>query len=617
MNIKKIFWFFIFVFSLFFTNCFADLWWFEIDDYYVVLDLHNDGSMTVNEKIEVNFLEERHWIYRDIQTQYFVGETWFQIFVSNAMVKNFDYKNTDWYEDFSIRIWSADKFVKGKQTYEISYDVYGGVKKFSGYQELYWNLIWDERKTRIKHFNFEVNFNKEFSGIQVDDFFMYHWLYWLTDTWDMNSSYNSKGVYGEVFVPLEAEEAFTIWVKFPKDFFDLDDAKQESLLLYQTNNYDYQYNYIPTWGGYSSPIINLPNLIILWIILFVFFFNFFWLYKRNYTKDVRDKKTIIPYYLIPKWISASEAGILVDDKLDARDITALIYTWAANWYITIEEKKWQWKFSKKEYILNRTDKKVREMKSYEEYLFNKMFKKRKSFNLKNSSTFTSYVKHTINKLESYILSQQYYKIKSIKNKPNKTPVNIMIFVFFGFLANVTLVFWIAEWIFDYYQIQLNDALILLDMLLGFIMFVWLFFMPKQEFLTEKWVKLRYELLGFKLFLEKVEVKMLKTFLKEDPLYFDKILPYAVVFGLQTQFIAKITPLLKEAPEWYNWDFNHFQTTLNSTVLALNKASHYTPPRTYSTSYSSSSGFSSSSSSFSSSSGWFSGWWWGWGGGWSW
>ena len=39
--------------------------------------------------------------------------------------------------------------------------------------------------------------------------------------------------------------------------------------------------------------------------------------------------------------------------------------------------------------------------------------------------------------------------------------------------------------------------------------------------------------------------MLKEFLSEDPLFVDKTLPYAVAFGLETQFLEKVTPLLKD------------------------------------------------------------------------
>jgi hypothetical protein len=34
-------------------------------------------------------------------------------------------------------------------------------------------------------------------------------------------------------------------------------------------------------------------------------------------------------------------------------------------------------------------------------------------------------------------------------------------------------------------------------------------------------------------------------LEKDPLFIDKTLPYAVAFGMEIQFLNKVTPLLKD------------------------------------------------------------------------
>ncbi|NOZ44804.1 MAG: hypothetical protein GXP45_06810 [bacterium] len=55
-----------------------------------------------------------------------------------------------------------------------------------------------------------------------------------------------------------------------------------------------------------------------------------------------------------------------------------------------------------------------------------------------------------------------------------------------------------------------------------------------------------------MFIQKVDQQKLKTFLKEDSLYIDKILPYAVAFGLQNKFIKKISKLIQDTQihTWY-------------------------------------------------------------------
>ena len=52
-------------------------------------------------------------------------------------------------------------------------------------------------------------------------------------------------------------------------------------------------------------------------------------------------------------------------------------------------------------------------------------------------------------------------------------------------------------------------------------------------------------MGYAKFIEKCDKNILEKFLEKDPLFIDKTLPYAVAFGLETQFIEKVTPLLKD------------------------------------------------------------------------
>jgi hypothetical protein len=52
-------------------------------------------------------------------------------------------------------------------------------------------------------------------------------------------------------------------------------------------------------------------------------------------------------------------------------------------------------------------------------------------------------------------------------------------------------------------------------------------------------------------LVKVDKEKLETLMKQDPLYLEKVLPYAVVFGIYSQFIKKITPELLSQNEWFD------------------------------------------------------------------
>ena len=57
--------------------------------------------------------------------------------------------------------------------------------------------------------------------------------------------------------------------------------------------------------------------------------------------------------------------------------------------------------------------------------------------------------------------------------------------------------------------------------------------------------------GFRLFIKDAEMPRLETFLKEDPQYFDKTLPYAIVFDLVDTWSDKFKDLTVPPPQWYH------------------------------------------------------------------
>ena len=59
--------------------------------------------------------------------------------------------------------------------------------------------------------------------------------------------------------------------------------------------------------------------------------------------------------------------------------------------------------------------------------------------------------------------------------------------------------------------------------------------------------------GFEHYLTKVEEPYLRQMLKEDPNYVDKMLPRAVLFGVETKFLKAVEKILGELknPDWYS------------------------------------------------------------------
>jgi uncharacterized membrane protein YgcG len=56
--------------------------------------------------------------------------------------------------------------------------------------------------------------------------------------------------------------------------------------------------------------------------------------------------------------------------------------------------------------------------------------------------------------------------------------------------------------------------------------------------------------GFRQFVAKAERPVIERLLKEDPLYYDKTMPYALAFGYLKQWNHQFEGLLTQPPSWY-------------------------------------------------------------------
>ena len=71
--------------------------------------------------------------------------------------------------------------------------------------------------------------------------------------------------------------------------------------------------------------------------------------------------------------------------------------------------------------------------------------------------------------------------------------------------------------------------------------------------------------GYRDFIEKVEQDRLSEFLKQDPLFVDKLLPWAVVFGLETRLLTQLEGMVQwDKPIWYRG--NIFNAIILSSII---------------------------------------------------
>ncbi|MDX1939352.1 MAG: DUF2207 domain-containing protein [Saprospiraceae bacterium] len=271
---------------------------------------------------------------------------------------------------------------------------------------------------------------------------------------------------------------------------------------------------------------------------------FFGLYYAWNRWGREEEFSVMVHYYPPEEIPPSEAGILIDDRLHDRDLLALLPYWGANGILEIKEVGTDSIWKKDDYIFILKKSLPSKVPAYEREMFEGIFGKNASLDEE--------VKLSSLKNEFYTTMDSARKLlgKEIKQKAFYMPYTrgaaVLLTVLGIILAilggiNFALAKLGAE---DVFSIELGVGLFgagILSLVFGRIM-------PKKAPIGLEAYK---KLAGFELFVKDAELPRLETFLKEDPHYFDKTLPYAIVFDHVEKWAKKFEALAAPPPSWYH------------------------------------------------------------------
>lgn len=170
----------------------------------------------MQENIEVNFNEYRHGIYRDIPFMYPKADYTLKTPISHVKVDGYQFSTSENGNDFRIKIGSPDFQVIGRQLYPIRYQVRGAVKAFTGYQELYWNMLGTNWNTEIKNFNFSVSLP---SDLELEPEVEYYAVWGNAGSKDRIKLEKIGNIIKNLDpISLEPHQAVTIAVKLPENY---------------------------------------------------------------------------------------------------------------------------------------------------------------------------------------------------------------------------------------------------------------------------------------------------------------------------------------------------------------------------------------------------------------
>ncbi len=585
---------------------------YEYANLNIIANIMKDWTINVNEGFTANFFVQKHWIIRDIPLNYSVWWKDFHIEISdiNVQWKTFTTNKSNW--NIEIKIWDANRTVIWEQEYPISYDAYGLIRNFSwmGYAELYWNLVGYNFDTNINNVRVEIILPKIYTGFTSEDFLIttdwesktIDWFQWTVDWSEWNRIIINYDKW------LSAYQGITLAIKFPNNYFEFNHERQAKLVGFVWNSMGYTLDWRELLLNWPKLLLCLFILVILFSIICGPFIAFFVvlikfivkLIKEKWfeiKKEFREKYPVIIQYNPPKWLNSAEVWILLHRYNNPKDTFSLVYKWAHEWFIKI--KSWK----KNEYSIVKIMDINWDYPKYEKFLFKQLFSKNE---LKLNHKTYLYNKLTKSWIQSYWIEKWRF-IKKEKIYWCNSIWCLYVILIFIWTPLLSITFPPLGIVFFF-----------------ILFFIWVFWGERwrlqQKILdeTEEGAKLISHILWYKQFLKSCDEKKLKTFLQQDPLYFDKILPYAVVFGLDTELIKKFTHIMQEMdvkPSWYDWDIKSLcaATHIINKMAYSQKSSNHNYSW-WSSSYSSSSWFDSWSSfswGWSSFSSWWGGWGWGW------
>ena len=476
-----------------------------------------NGSIDVTEKIQAHFLGGPwHGLYRTIPVEYVTPQgVNYALFLKVKSITDaygnslkFETSRERHYLKLKIYIPDADN---STQTIAIEYTVPDALRFFEDHDELYWNVTGDEWDVPIQSATARIILPENTTNIRANVFTGEY----QSTAHDADIEIAANGVEFRTRAPLRYHEGFTVAVAFDRGFVREPTFLDKTGLFLRSN-----------WP------LGLP------IAAFVIMFYLWWTRGR----DPR-LRPIAAQYEPPDQLTPGEAGTLVDNSADMRDITSTIVDLAVRGYLVIEEHEHDRMLGlvhDKDYtfLLKKDRSEWSKLKPHEQELLNGFFSDGRS-TVKLSELHNQFYKYLASikeRIFDSLISAGYYR---------RSPDSVRsTYLLSGAVIGVLMVFGshsVAESLG-----MVSITFVFAGILTGLIICAFGWFMPAH---TIKGVRAVEDVLGFEDFLNHVEAERFNRMIK-TPEMFEKFLPYAMALGVEKNWSKAFQGIMTEPPQWY-------------------------------------------------------------------
>jgi uncharacterized membrane protein len=536
-------------------------------DYYLSRDSERASHLKVVEKIVAEFpqFDQNHGIERAIPLKY-QGHG---VDLSVESVKkigggDWSYSTSESNNNSVLRIGDADSYVRGKQTYIITYNMRSVISKQDEQDEFYWDTNGDQWKQPLSEVKARVHLNKDIAQTFLTNKLVCYTGTKNTTTNDCGFTATNDGA-GSVITfttdrVLNSSETLTVVMGFTKDSFAAYTPSASEKAMNALMGVVVAINI-------AVPIVVFAVMLSKW---------------RRVGRDPEGRGAIAPQYLPPKETGVISSGIVLKEKFMPIFITAQIIDLAVRHYIKIyETSKKVLPVQNTSYELELT-KLPTDLRAEEQAAIGVLFgdspQVGQRVKLDDLSEKLYKDAQQISKdAENQLVVNDYFK--NAPSNVRRTYYIIAGVMFFVSMPVIIFAFGIA--------------------LSGVIVALFGRAMPAR---TEKGVVLREYLFGLRDYMKLAEADRLKVL--QSPhgdltekidvgdsqqlvKLYEKLLPYAVLFGIEKQWAGEFAKLYRQSPDWYNstgaFQAAYFVTAMHGFTQA--SASSFAPP-----SNSSSSGF---------------------------
>lgn len=507
------------------------------------ITISQDGTIDVVETIHYDFGgQQRHGIIREIPKtkfnqegkEFILGFELLSVMGGNGEPLTFRDESVK--RKFTVRIGDADRYVTGQRTYKIHYRVSGALTYFSNHDELYWNITGNEWPVPIASAEAVISFPADVNLSEIK----YTGYTGERGSREQNVRFQTQGrTLTAAAEKLGASQGLTVAVEFPPDTVEYLPAEE-------------MVDFIDTVPG-RIVIIGFMVAGFFWYLVLPVWIVIKW-FKKG--RDPKVFEPISAWFEPPKSekgreLTPAETGTVIDEKVGFKELTSTIVHLAQRGYLVIsEEKKNDFTLKKNKDYEDGTG-----LQPFERTLLEGFFEDGDEIRLKKAKLVTP-VKNAEKQIYEQVVEEGFFP-----DNPNKIRTRYTILSFAGLFT-------------------FNILLLISGLVFGRNM-------PKKTVKGAEAASLAQSLKNF-LVSQKEQLK----FQADKQMMFEKLLPYAIAFGVEKIWAKRFADIKMEQP---SWNRTYRSGVFSSVLLTRSLNQSFSSFRSAATPTSSSSGFSSGSS----------------------